>query len=254
MPDGPVLGVNFGTHDAAAALAIDGKVVAAAEEERFVRVKHTKQLPSSAAYWCLEQAGLTSADLSAVALFVSPWRHLMLPLCNTRHAFPTSLGSLASDIDKFRKRQRLPGMLRAAGLIPSRVPVRPVAHHLAHAASSYLTSPFDDATVVTLDGRGEYETACVFEGHGGQLRRRHAITYPHSIGYLYSMITRFLGFRPQRDEYKVMGLAAYGDTTLVPAISQPQPALLGGPADHHSPTPRIIRQPRPVALRTLTPP
>lgn len=88
--------------------------------------------------------------------------------------------------------------------------VVPVRHHLAHAASAYLATPFPDATVVTLDGRGEYETACVFQGRDGRLTRRHAVLYPHSIGYLYSMVTRYLGFRPQRDEYKVMGLAAHG--------------------------------------------
>lgn len=218
MSSGPVLGVNFGTHDAAAALVIDGRVLAAAEEERFTRIKHTKQFPLQAARWCLKHAGLEPADLTAVALFVDPKRQLLLPVTNTRHAFPASLGSLASDIDKYLARRALPRTIRESGLAPRGVSVVPVAHHLAHAASAYLTSPFDDATVVTLDGRGEYETACVFEGRGGRLRRRHAINYPHSIGYLYSMITRYLGFRPQRDEYKVMGLAAYGSAALTDRV------------------------------------
>jgi len=91
----------------------------------------------------------------------------------------------------------------------------PVRHHLAHAASAYLASPFPEATVVTLDGRGEYETACVFQGRDRGLTRRHAVLYPHSVGYLYSMMTRYLGFRPQHDEYKVMGLAAHGSPGLL---------------------------------------
>lgn len=220
MTGRPVLGINFGTHDAAAALVADGKVLAAAEEERFTHVKHTKQLPHQAAHWCLHHAGADPDDLAAVALFVDPRRQLFLPVANTRHAFPSSLGSLISDIDKYRQRRRLPGKIRESGLAPEHVPVRPVAHHLAHAASAYLVSPFDTATVVTIDGRGEYETTCVFEGHDGRLRRRHAVTYPHSIGYLYSMVTRYLGFRPQRDEYKVMGLAAYGSPAMANQVAR----------------------------------
>lgn len=220
MTGSPVLGINFGTHDAAAALVLDGRVLAAAEEERFTRVKHTKRLPRQAAQWCLHHAGVDSDDLAAVALFVDPFRQLLLPVVNTRHAFPASLGSLVSDIDKYRKRRRLPGEIHESGLVPKHVPVRPVAHHLAHAASAYLVSPFDTATVVTIDGRGEYETTCVFEGRDGQLRRRHAITYPHSIGYLYSMVTRYLGFRPQQDEYKVMGLAAYGNPSMADQVDR----------------------------------
>lgn len=220
MTGGPVLGINFGTHDAAAALVADGRVLAAAEEERFTRVKHTKQLPRQAAQWCLHHAGVNPNDLAGIALFVDPRRQLLLPVVNTCHAFPSSLGSLASDIDKFRQRRRLPSEIRESGLAPAHVPVRPVAHHLAHAASAYLVSPFDTATVVTIDGRGEYETTCVFEGQGGRLRRRHAVTYPHSMGYLYSMVTRYLGFRAQHDEYKVMGLAAYGTPAMVNQVGR----------------------------------
>jgi carbamoyltransferase len=96
---------------------------------------------------------------------------------------------------------------RASELLAPATAIIPARHHTAHAASAYLASPFEDATVATIDGRGEYKTACVFHGRGEHLARRHSIVYPHSIGYLYSMITRYLGFRPQRDEYKVMGLA-----------------------------------------------
>lgn len=134
--------------------------------------------------------------------------------------FPAALGSLASDLDKYRKRRRLPRTIRASSLFRPDVRVRPVPHHRAHAASAYLASPFDDALVVTLDGRGEYETACVYDGCRGRLHLRHRIVYPHSFGYLYSMLTRYLGFRPQRDEYKVMGLAAYGTPSLVSRVAQ----------------------------------
>ncbi|AUS80888.1 carbamoyltransferase [Actinoalloteichus sp. AHMU CJ021] len=209
-----VLGLNFGTHDSAASLVVDGRVLAAAEEERFTRVKQTKVFPERAVEFCLEAAGLRLADLTRVAYFVDPRLQLLLPVTNARHTFPLSLGSLRSDLAKFDKRRTT---LRQARRRVRPVPVTPVRHHVAHAASAFLVSSFEEATVITLDGRGEYETACVYAA-GRRLDRRHAVTYPHSIGYFYSMLTRFLGFRPQRDEYKVMGLAAHGGPDLVPAM------------------------------------
>lgn len=190
----PVLGLNFGTHDAAAAVVHEGRVIAAVEEERLTRIKHTKVFPSHAINYCLAEAGLDPSDVDRVALFVDPRLQLLLTPANQWRGFPAALGSLASDLDKYRKRRRLPAIIRDSGVFRPEVRVIPVPHHRAHAASAYLTSPFDDALVVTLDGRGEYETACVYEG--------------------------FLGFRPQRDEYKVMGLAAYGTPALVSRVIQ----------------------------------
>jgi carbamoyltransferase len=217
--DSFILGLNFGTHDAAAALVIDGAVAAAAEEERFTRVKQTKAFPTQAITYCLREVGVDPGDIEQVALFVDPRLQLLLPMANLAHGFPASLGSLLSDLDKYRHRRRAPARIRDSGLFPPTSRVVSVRHHLAHAASAYLTSPFEDATVVTIDGRGEYETACVFHGLGGRLRRRHAVVYPHSIGYFYSMMTRYLGFHPQRDEYKVMGLAGYGGPTYLDAVA-----------------------------------
>ncbi|MFF4339317.1 carbamoyltransferase [Kitasatospora sp. NPDC001540] len=207
------LGLNFGTHDAAAAIVHDGTVAAAVEEERLNRIKNTKAFPGRAIRACLDLVGARADDLDQVALFVDPKLHLLLAPSNLRHGTAASIGSLLSDLDKYRKRRRLPAAIRDSGLLPKNLPLIPVPHHRAHAASAYHVSPFDDALVVTLDGRGEYETAVVFDGQDGKLARRHHITYPHSFGYLYSALTRYLGFRPQSDEYKVMGLAAYGGDT-----------------------------------------
>lgn len=219
--DRSVLGINFGTHDAAAAVVRGGKVLAAAEEERFSRVKHTKEFPARAIAYCLDAASITVADVEQVAFFVDPRLHLLLPLTNGYHGFPAALGSLRSDLDKYVKRRRQMKSVRSTETFSGRgVRLVPVAHHRAHAASAYLTSPFDDALVVTLDGRGEFETACVFDGCGADLRLRHRTVYPHSFGYFYSMITRYLGFRPQHDEYKVMGLAAYGEPNLVDRVQR----------------------------------
>lgn len=214
----PAIGLNFGTHDAAAAIVIDGAVVAAAEEERFTRAKQTKAFPARAIEYCLSEGGVSRADIEQVAFFVDPALQLLLPLTNLWHGFPASLGSLASDLSKYQKRRKALSLIRTAGDFRSTTTITPVRHHLAHAASAYLTSPFDQSLVVTLDGRGEFETAAIFEGRDGRLTLRHSIKYPHSIGYLYSMVTRFLGFRPQRDEYKVMGLAGYGGDSLYRAV------------------------------------
>ncbi|HCT76728.1 MAG TPA: carbamoyltransferase [Micromonosporaceae bacterium] len=216
----PTIGLNFGTHDAAAAIVIDGAVVAAAEEERFTRAKQTKVFPTRAIEYCLSEAGIDIADVDDVAFFVDPTLQLLMPLFNWYHGFPASLGSMASDLNKYHKRRRELAAIRTAGRLRRTTTITPVRHHLAHAASAYLTSPFDESLVVTIDGRGEYETAAIFEGRNGRLRLRHSVTYPHSIGYLYSMATRYLGFRPQRDEYKVMGLAGYGGNSFYERVAK----------------------------------
>ncbi|MFI1885225.1 carbamoyltransferase [Streptomyces jumonjinensis] len=214
------LGLNFGTHDAAAAIVHNGTVAAAVEEERLNRIKNTKVFPERAIQVCLDLVGASADDLDQVALFVDPKLHLLLAPSNLRHGTPASIGSLLSDLDKYRKRRRLPATIRSSGLLPKNLPLIPVPHHQAHAASAYHVSPFDDALVVTLDGRGEYETAVIFDGIDGQLIRRHHTSYPHSFGYLYSALTRYLGFRPQSDEYKVMGLAAYGSGTYIERLAR----------------------------------
>lgn len=178
-------------------------------------MKQTKQFPAHALRYCLEASELRIEDLDHVAYFVDPRLQLLLPAANLRYGFPVSLGSLRSDLAKFGQRHRQLGDVQSR---MSPVPVVPVRHHVAHAASAFLVAPFQEATVVTVDGRGEYETACVYVARHGRLQRKHAVAYPHSIGYFYSMLTRFLGFRPQRDEYKVMGLAAHGGPDLEPAM------------------------------------
>ncbi|MGW3183208.1 carbamoyltransferase family protein [Kitasatospora sp. NPDC001119] len=214
------LGLNFGTHDAAAAIVHDGTVVAAVEEERLNRIKNTKVFPEQAIRACLSLTGTHPRDLDQAALFVDPKLHLLLAPSNLRYGTPASIGSLLSDLDKYRTRRRLHDTVRRSSLLPDRLPLMPVPHHHAHAASAYLPSPFDDALVVTLDGRGEYETAAIYDGSNGRMTRRHHILYPHSFGYLYSALTRYLGFRPQSDEYKVMGLAAYGGPRYLDRIQR----------------------------------
>jgi carbamoyltransferase len=204
-----VLGVNAVFHDPAAALVIDGRVVAAAEEERFSRRKHGKvpvafstwELPTEAAGWCLADAGLAPRDLDAVGYSYDP-----------ELASPPTADVTAETWEGLRTLyvQRAPLFLRTAlpGLEPSRV--RFVPHHVAHAASAYLAAPFDTAAVLVLDGRGERASHLAGHAVGGELKILAVQSLPHSLGLVYESVTEHLGFRRSSDEYKVMALAAYG--------------------------------------------
>ncbi len=209
-----VLGVNAVFHDPAAALVVDGRTVAAAEEERFSRRKHGKtpvpfstwELPEQAARWCLEYAGIRPEDLDAVAYSYDP-----------RLATPVN-GDLAADGWEGLRTlyaQRAPLFLRTAlpGLDPGRV--RFVPHHVAHAASAYLAAPFRDCAVMVLDGRGERASYLAVHVRGGRLETLAVQELPHSLGLLYEDLTEFLGFRRSSDEYKVMARAAYGEPRLL---------------------------------------
>ena len=203
-----VLGINAIFHDPAAALVVDGRVVAAADEERFSRRKHGKrpvpfsawELPELAAAWCLEEAGLRPGDLDAVAYSFDPGL--------TRDA--ASLG-LDDPWDHLRVdyARRAPQFLAAAlpGLDPEQV--RFVPHHVAHAASAGLSVP-EDSAVLVLDGRGEVASHLAGAYRGGQLEVLRSQELPHSLGLLYEDLTRHLGFLHSSDEYKVMALASYG--------------------------------------------
>jgi carbamoyltransferase len=208
-----VLGINAVFHDPSAALVVDGVTVAAAEEERFNRRKHGKdpvafstwELPELSARWCLEHAGLTPADLDAVAYSYDP-------------ALTSPDGRATRDDWEFLRSlyaARAPRFLGAAlpGLDPSRV--RFVPHHVAHAASAHLASPFDSSAVLVLDGRGECTSYLAGHYTGSRLEVLETQELPHSLGLLYEESTAHLGFRRSSDEYKVMALAAYGEPTFL---------------------------------------
>ncbi len=203
-----VLGINAIFHDPAAALIVDGQVVAAAEEERFSRRKHGKrpvpfsawELPELAAAWCLEQAGLRPDDLDAVAYSFDPGL--------SRDAAELGLDDPWDHL-RVDYARRAPQVLAAAlpGLDPEQV--RFVPHHVAHAASAGLSVP-EDSAVLVLDGRGEVASHLAGAYRGGQLEVLRTQELPHSLGLLYEDLTRHLGFLHSSDEYKVMALASYG--------------------------------------------
>ncbi len=232
-----ILGINAAYHDPAACLVKDGRVIGAAEEERFTHIKHGKrpipfstyELPFHAIDYCLREAGITLVDIDHVAYsydpFLLPGHHgkeatIMLPLEPSAHPIPAEWEAawdplfLASIVNAPR---------HLAGGAPHHLQARfkgaradgPyrwhfVEHHIAHAASAFHASPFDKAAVLTLDGRGERATTSYSLGHGNQLHRLGQVNFPHSLGLLYEQVTGYLGFLPSSDEYKVMALASFG--------------------------------------------
>ena len=212
-----VLGVNAVFHDPAAALVCDGSVVAAAEEERFTRRKHGKdpvpfstwEIPTRSAAWCLLEAGLTPADLDAVAYSYDP-------------ALAPPVGDDITDQGWEGLRtlyaRRAPSFLESAlpGLDPACV--RFVPHHVAHAASAHLAAPYPSSSVLVLDGRGERASHLAGRAVDGALEVLAAQHLPHSLGLLYEEVTEHLGFRRSSDEYKVMALASYGTPTSLPLL------------------------------------
>ncbi|MFF8691180.1 carbamoyltransferase [Streptomyces sp. NPDC015144] len=214
-----VLGINALFHDPAAALVVDGEIVAAAEEERFSRRKHGKrplpfsawELPELSARWCLEKAGLTAADLDAVAYSYDP-----------RAALPADRMGLDDPWDELRQMyaRRAPDFLAEAlpGLDPAKV--RFVAHHVAHAASAGLAAPLGDCAVLVLDGRGECSSQLAGHYEDGGLEVLHTQLLPESLGLLYEELTEHLGFLRSSDEFKVMALASFGEPRFAEEISR----------------------------------
>ena len=189
-------------HDSAAALVVNGVSVAAAAEVRFTRNKHTGDFPAHAIHCCLSQTGLGLNDVDEIvnAFDYSPYRNLygLDTVAALRYQDVYSRDALLALVER-----------DCPGFPPDRV--RQVGHHLAHAASAYCTSGWDECMVAVIDGMGEVESASVYHAHGGQLDLIQAISARDSIGVLYSLVTLHLGFDFNSDEYKIMGLAPYGD-------------------------------------------
>jgi carbamoyltransferase len=209
-------GLRFVGHDAAVALVRDGEVLFAAEEERFSRLKHTSKFPKGALEAALRATGLHLEDIDLIAYPWSVTARKFLHM-NLKHVFrvPVLHGpGLAIAGMRVIRDLMLPKLIanRFASEIGKRLPpCSGVSHHLGHSACAYFTSPFDDAAVLTLDGQGEDESASLGEWAGTSYRHFCSIYSPDSIGILYGMVTDFLGMRAAWDEYKVMGMASYGD-------------------------------------------
>ncbi len=215
-----ILGISAFYHDAAAALVVDGAICAAAQEERFSRVKHDSSFPAQAVDHCLGVAGLTPADLDYVVFYDKPYLKFGR-LLETYLAFaPAGFFSFARALPLWlNEKLHLPRELRRhlAGYDKRFLFTE---HHEAHAASAFYPSPFDEAAVLTLDGVGEWATASLGQGRGKELTLSHELRFPHSLGLLYSAFTYFCGFRVNSGEYKLMGLAPYGKPRYAPLITE----------------------------------
>ena len=205
-----ILGISCFYHDSAAALLINGTIVAAAQEERFTRVKHDENFPTHAVKYCLDSQDLSIEDVNYVVFYDKPILKFERLLQTYIRSWPWGWRSFLMAMKVWLKQKlwiesEIAKKLRYSG------PILFTEHHYSHAASAYFASDFDDAVVVTTDGVGEWDTTTIGYGKGNKLVLTHAMHFPHSLGLLYSALTYYLGFKVNSAEYKVMGLAPYGN-------------------------------------------
>ncbi|WP_422002467.1 carbamoyltransferase [Reyranella sp.] len=212
-----ILGISGLYHDSAAAIVRGGEIVAAAQEERFTRRKHDRRFPANAVNYCLGEAFVEPSDLELVAYYDNPWltfdrvlRNFAAVAPRGREPFGAAMRSVVGE--KFN----VGALIEQA--LGTRRPVAYVDHHLSHAASAFYPSPFESAAVLTIDGVGEHATLTMGHGRGERLELLREIRYPHSLGLLYSAITQYCGFKVNSGEYKLMGLAPYGEPRFADLI------------------------------------
>ncbi len=212
-----ILGISAFYHDSAAAITFGGVVIAAAQEERFTRDKHTPDFPANAVKYCLQEAGITLDELDAVVFYDKPFLKFER-LLETYYAFaPKGFLSFIKAIPVwlnekiFLKKLLLDNLKQIGQLDKKKTKFLFPEHHLSHAASAFYVSPFKSSAILTIDGVGEWSTASIGLGDGNKIKLLKELDFPHSVGLLYSAFTYFLGFTVNSGEYKLMGLAPYGD-------------------------------------------
>ena len=210
-----ILGINAYHADASASLVVDGRLVAAAEEERFKRIKHWAGFPAESILYCLQSAGLKASDLTHIAVNSDRNANLGSKLVYAMRRRP-SLKFLVQRVTHARDRSGVADHVRElANGTPFTGELAAVEHHQAHLASAFWISPFDEAVTLSIDGFGDFRSAAWGMGRGTQLKIDGGVGFPHSLGVFYQALTQFLGFPHYGDEYKVMGLAAYGEPVFL---------------------------------------
>ncbi len=214
-----ILGISAFYHDSAAALVVDGRIVAAAQEERFTRKKHDDGFPTRAIEYCLDEAGLTPEQLDYVGFYDKPFLKFDRLLETYLAYSPAGFQSFAKALPLWLKRKlHLPREM-SRGLHDAYTRRYLFAqHHESHAASAFFPSPFEEAAILTIDGVGEWATATYGVGRGNRVQLTHEQRFPHSLGLLYSAFTYYCGFKVNDGEYKLMGLAPYGEPTYADLI------------------------------------
>lgn len=209
-----ILGISAYYHDSAAVLVQDGKVMCAIEEERFTRIKHDNGFPVQAIQWCLESEKITINDIDIISyyekpllkfertldMFIQTWPKSLFPFVQN---MPELIGEKLSVEDTIRKKLRFKGKIVFT------------PHHLSHASAAYFSSSFPSTAILTVDGVGEYQTTALWKAQNGKIQLMKELQFPHSLGLFYSTCAAYLGFKVNEDEYKLMGLAAYGKPTYV---------------------------------------
>src|SRR6266850_438671 len=213
-----ILGISAFYHDSAAAIIVDGEIIAAAQEERFTRRKHDPGFPVHAIRYVLDESGVPFDHLTAISFYEKPFLKFER-LLETYHAFvPKGLASFIKAIpvwlkEKLFMKKLLRNHLKQFG--KAKIPMLFPEHHLSHAASAFYPSPYEEAAILTIDGVGEWATTTLCHGRSGAIRILKELRYPDSLGLLYSAFTYYTGFRVNSGEYKVMGLAPYGEPKYV---------------------------------------
>lgn len=206
-----ILGISAFYHDSAAALIVDGEIIAAAQEERFSRVKQDASYPARAIEYVLKEGGLEYKDLTAVAFYDKPLLKFER-LLETHHAFvPLGLSGFVKAMPLWIKEKLFTRRILRREMKDATVPLLFPEHHLSHAASAFYPSPFEESAILTIDGVGEWATTTICHGRGNQIEILSEGRFPHSLGLLYAAFTYYLGFAVNSGEYKVMGLAPYGN-------------------------------------------
>jgi len=216
-----ILGLSAYYHDSAASLVVDGKIVAAAQEERFTRIKHDSDFPRIAIDYCLEEAGIRIEDLDYVVFYEKPLLKFERLLETYLSFAPAGLKSFLRAMPQWLKiKLHLPRQIRRGLQGRYNKAIAFVDHHQSHAASAFFPSPFEDAAILTIDGVGEWDCATIGVGDGRHIKTLQRMRFPHSLGLLYSAFTYFCGFRVNSGEYKLMGLAPYGNPRYVKIIKE----------------------------------
>ena len=214
-----ILGISAFYHDSAAALVVDGEIIAAAQEERFTRKKHDPGFPKNAVAYCLKEAGLKAEDLDFIAFYDKPMLKFERLLETYLAYAPSGLRSFFMAMPVWlREKLMMQRMIRSGLPGKTKATLLFMDHHESHAASAFFPCPFDEAAIMTLDGVGEWSTTAYGVGRGNKIELTHHLAFPHSLGLLYSAFTYYCGFKVNSGEYKLMGLAPYGKPKYADAI------------------------------------
>ena len=218
-----VIGIASNVHISSAVLIDDGRVIAGAAEERFTRIKHTRDFPENSLRYCLKEGDCNIEDIDHIAIFSNPSINLSTfdkKKSSSLRDYHESLWAIPNHLSKFTQYDYHESMEQLLKTQEGDLNLHYIHHHTAHAANGYYLSGYEDAAILTIDGQGEQTTVGFFEGREGQIKLLREIKYPNSLGLIYGSITQFLGFRPDRDEWKVMALASFanGDNEYYPII------------------------------------